>query len=93
MPKRNGLVAYVSALFGLASQFALCKVSSQKKLFNTSLPRIATGTQYAWGKFCYFSLLSRVYGEIALLIGFIQDRLIDLQASLDQMAQIKIFHY
>lgn len=39
VPKRNGLVAYVSALFGLASQFALGKVTSHKRLFNTSFPR------------------------------------------------------
>lgn len=70
------------ALPGLDVVCNASPVSSLKDLTPPSLT-IVSGTQYAWGKSGYFKLISRVYGEITLLIGCIQDRLIDLQASLD----------
>lgn len=81
-----GFVAYVSApVCSRQSQSVGTHRSTYTKDFTSPPNAIATGTQYARGKYDYFSLLSRAYGEISLLIGFIQDRLIDLQASLDQI--------
>lgn len=85
-------VAYVSSL----AVCIVCRASPATSPKNRKPPplTIASGTYNAWGKSGYLNLLSRVYGEITLLIGCIQDRLIDLQASSRSNWHIsKIFDY